>query len=135
MHHSIETSNYYRDERNSSLPNSIITKENPDGTTYEVQLPTKWAVCDLCNGEGKHVNPSIDAGGLTNEDFYDDPDFLIDYQSGVYDIPCNHCHGRTTIRVVDEDAADPEDLKIYREQIEQDAYDRSVQLAELSMGA
>lgn len=57
----------------------------------------KYQVCPVCNGEGKTVNPSIDAHGLTAEDFYEDPDFAEDYKSGVYDIVCNGCHGQRVV--------------------------------------
>ena len=52
-----------------------------------------WLICPACKGEGSHVNPNIDAGGISAEDFYDDPDFFDDYMSGMYDVPCDACHG------------------------------------------
>jgi hypothetical protein len=58
---------------------------------------TQWEVCPVCSGEGRTVNPNIDAQGLTAEDFRDDPDFLQDYMSGTYDITCRCCDG---LRVV-----------------------------------
>jgi hypothetical protein len=57
-----------------------------------------WLVCPVCNGEGKTVNPNIDAHGLTAEDFYDDPDFAEDYRSGVYDITCAACNGMRVVK-------------------------------------
>jgi hypothetical protein len=39
------------------------------------------------------VNPQIDAGGLTYEDFHEDPDFEERYFSGAYDITCPSCSG------------------------------------------
>lgn len=52
-----------------------------------------WIICPVCEGEGKHVNPNIDANGLSDDDFHDDPDFVEDYLSGVYDVGCNKCGG------------------------------------------
>lgn len=119
----IEDLNYYGDERNTK-PGEI-----PAG------FPTKYEVCPVCNGKGTHVNPSIDAGGLTYEDFDQDPEFYHDYMSGMYDVTCNHCEGRTTILVVDRDRltdAQREEL----EEIEQDAReDRALYLAEMRAGA
>jgi hypothetical protein len=66
------------------------------------KLRMKYAVCGVCNGRGKHVNPSIDSHGLSSEDFDNDPDFAEDYFSGVYDVTCYECNGRTTILEISE---------------------------------
>lgn len=58
----------------------------------------KWLICPVCEGEGKTVNPSIDANGLTNKDFAEDPEFAEDYASGRYDICCRACNGDGKIR-------------------------------------
>jgi hypothetical protein len=58
----------------------------------------KWVICTLCHGDGKHVNPSIDAGGISAEDFADDPDFAESYMRGDYDVPCNRCGGSGKLR-------------------------------------
>lgn len=60
----------------------------------------QYEVCPCCGGSGTVVNPSIDCRGLSHEDFCEDPDFLEDYCSGVYDIRCNVCDGN---RVIDPD--------------------------------
>ena len=39
------------------------------------------------------VNPSIDAGGLSYDDFCDDPDFEEAYFSGRFDVTCSACNG------------------------------------------
>jgi hypothetical protein len=57
-----------------------------------------WIICPVCEGEGKTVNPNIDANGLTAEDFNEDPDFREDYMSGVYDITCAACGGQRVIK-------------------------------------
>lgn len=85
FHDTVEDRNYYRDPRVTAR-----RAKRPDS-------PFKWVVCDLCDGRGTVVNPAIDADGLTAEDFADDPDFADDYRSGVYDIQCPRCGGRTTI--------------------------------------
>ena len=73
-----------------------------------------WDVCPTCKGNGKHVNPSIDASGLTSEDFNDDPDFAEDYRSGMYDVTCYECHGKRVVPIDD----DPEATK--KEQMEEE---------------
>lgn len=60
-----------------------------------------WTICPACEGEGKTVNPSIDAHGLTSEDFADDPDFAEDYFSGRYDECCRACLGAGKLRQSD----------------------------------
>jgi len=69
-------------------------------------VPARYEVCGTCDGKGKHVNPSIDSNGLTAEDFDRDPDFFGDYMSGMYDVPCNECHGRRVSPVPDWDRMD-----------------------------
>jgi hypothetical protein len=57
-----------------------------------------WLICPVCDGEGKTVNPDIDANGLTREDFDEDPDFAEDYRSGLYDITCAACNGQRVVK-------------------------------------
>lgn len=104
-----------------------------DGT--EQPLPTRWAVCPVCNGKGSHVNPSIDAGGLTAEDFADDPDFADAYLAGEYDQPCNRCRGRTTVREVDLERLAPELADLYARQLREEAQTRAEERAERMRGA
>jgi hypothetical protein len=95
-----EDRNYARDRRVTAR----YIEQPPKG------IPFNWVVCDLCEGNGKVVNPSIDASGLSAEDFRDDPDFADDYRSGVYDIQCPQCRGRTTVpQIVGEPPADDGD--------------------------
>lgn len=87
---SIEDRNYYNDPR-------VRAKkiEKPEG-------PFHWEICDVCRGNGTHVNPSIDCGGLTSQDFDEDPDFREDYMSGMYDVSCVQCSGSGKIPVAGE---------------------------------
>ncbi|KKL46110.1 hypothetical protein LCGC14_2348840 [marine sediment metagenome] len=61
------------------------------------KIPTKFQVCPTCRGSGTMVNPNIDAGGLTQDDFDGDPDFYDDYMDGSYDIQCSECRGERVI--------------------------------------
>lgn len=70
----------------------------------------KFKVCPLCQGKGTHVDPTIDENGFTFEDFYDDPDFEIDYRTGMYDVECAQCHG---LRVIPDDKEYRADLRSY----------------------
>jgi DNA-directed RNA polymerase subunit RPC12/RpoP len=59
----------------------------------------EWIVCPVCGGDGKTVDPNIDANGLTREDFHhEDPDFAADYFSGAYDITCRGCDGKRVVK-------------------------------------
>ncbi len=103
----IDDLNYYADRRvqamgddgpfkgiNPSNRTAVVTVLNYDTEEYEdVIVPIKFEVCDMCSGSGITTNPSVDAGGLSREDFDDDPDFAHEYFSGRYDIQCPQCHG------------------------------------------
>ncbi len=69
-----------------------------------VTLRMEFVVCPTCNGKGKHVNPSIDAHGITAEEWdrdwsYEDRE---NYMSGVYDVQCYECNGRRVVPEVDK---------------------------------
>jgi len=72
-----------------------------DGHSGEFTVQTHFEVCGNCRGSGKTVNPSIDASGLTSEDFAEDPDFRDDYFGGTYDIVCAECSGHRVVAAFD----------------------------------
>lgn len=132
----LEDRAYENDARNcepAGVP--VLYVEQADGTVAEVALPTRWEVCPVCEGAGTHVNPAIDAGGLTAEDFADDPDFAEDYFAGAYDQTCNRCKGRSTVREVDFDRLSPEVRELYERQLREEAATRAEERAERLMGA
>ena len=122
------------------LRKMVVGVEIYDDETDEetiVEFPIKWEVCSLCNGRGKHVNPSIDCNGLTAEDFAEDPDFAAEYFAGRYDQQCNECKGRTTVAVINEERCNEEQkasLKTLRANQEADAEFRRLQAWEARMG-
>ncbi|MCK5609891.1 hypothetical protein KAR91_48915 [Candidatus Pacearchaeota archaeon] len=101
----------------------------------EVKLPSKFEVCSVCKGKGTHVNPSIDSQGISAEEFYDDPDFAESYLNGRYDVQCYKCHGKRVVEVVDRERCDPELLKEYDEEQEEEREYRACCEAERRMGA
>ena len=137
MNRYIENLNYSRDRRTQAAPAKTVTIYGVDEGEADrvIELPTTWAVCSVCNGEGKHVNPSIDAGGISAEQFHDDPDFAEDYFGGSYDVTCYRCNGRTTEAVVDWSGVDPDIVEAYDEQCRIDAELEAEHQAEIRMGA
>lgn len=146
----IEDLNYYSDPRvtarqlngfdrfDSESMRLYVTLYDDDEQEYEADFPAKYEVCSTCDGQGKHVNPSIDCGGLTARDFDEDPDFYDDYTQGVFDVICYECKGKRVSPVVDEDCLTEEqkkNLKIFDELEEDRAAFAAEQAAERRMGA
>lgn len=105
-------------------------------TLYGLTVPAKWEVCDRCRGEGHHTNPAIDGNGITQDEMDElGDDFREDYMSGVYDIPCEECHGERLIMVIEEGRATPEQIKEYMELVQEEADYRAECRAEQRMGA
>ena len=150
----IDDMNYYNDPRTraaregswyDSFDESTMTatKELTHWDDEDVEhtevftFKVRFEVCDLCHGKGTMVNPSIDCGGLTEDDFYDDPDFEEDYHSGRYDVRCSKCSGKRVVPVIDDyNLTDDQKraLKIMRQQAEDAAYDHAERMAEMRMG-
>lgn len=128
---SIEETNYANDSRNCE-PDAEPVFELADGS--EVKLPFRWTVCPICRGNGTHVNPSIDAGGLSAEDFAEDPDFAEDYMSGMYDQTCNKCEGKRVVRTVDLKALPNDVRKAYVKHLREEAEYSAMVRAERARG-
>jgi hypothetical protein len=94
------------------------------------RIPVRYEVCGTCEGKGKHVNPNIDRNGLTAEDFDEDPDFRENYFSGMYDVPCNECHGNRVSLVVDEARATEAQVNWVTEWYVEEANDRRTRFYE-----
>ena len=77
-----------------------------------ISLPCRNALCEQCNGDGKVVNPSVDAGGLDLSDA--DDDFIDRLMSGAFDLTCPACKGARVTAQVDEGALTGADRLTYR---------------------
>jgi len=112
---SLDDYNYYNDSRtraarqskwyttlDESTMTAYVAVDDEDGNEILEPMPVRFEECGLCNGTGSHVNPSIDSGGLTSDDFYDDPDFAEEYSSGRYDVTCYECGGEKVTAELDE---------------------------------
>lgn len=102
-----------------------------------LRVPFRWGVCGTCNGEGKHVNPSIDAHGITAEEWERDwdPEEREGYMRGDYDVECAECHGRTTVPVPDLDALSPVARRLVDDAIASHDDCAAIQAAEMRFGA
>lgn len=136
MNHFIERMNYANDARvMGEVPKTTVTIYNPDlDIDEEIELPTKWEICDVCNGNCKHVNPSIDAGGISMSEMHDDPDFYDDYMSGSYDVTCTPCGGSGKVKVPDYDFLTEAQQEALQAQQEADAEMAAERRAEYIMG-
>jgi hypothetical protein len=118
-----------------ALPNWVHPDEesetdfgySPDRSNW---IPVKYEKCETCDGKGKHVNPSIDAHGLSSDDFAEDPQFAEDYFNGMYDVECRECEGRRVAIEVDRDRATPEQVKSIEDWFQEQADDYAVRRAE-----
>lgn len=104
------------------------------GVTPDFTPEFTWEVCPMCMGEGTTVNPSIDAGGISSEQFYEDPDFADDYFGGVYDIQCPECKGRTTVQDVDFERLPQKLQDALDDWWESESADHAERMAEIRMG-
>jgi len=127
----LERLNMINDPRNCEAAKPPVIYDDEGN---ETPLPTCWGLCPVCNGEGTHVNPAIDEGGLTCSDFERDPDFFESYKRGDFDIPCNFCNGRTTVKVLDRSMCSDEQLAQYDQEQEWEREHEAERRAEFLMG-
>ena len=104
-----------------------------------MSVPTCWAVCDRCHGEGKHTNPSIDGNGITASEMaemcHEDESFAENYFSGVYDVVCHQCDGKRVMRAVNFSAMSEADIAEYESEQEQHRLDELESYYERRAGA
>ena len=78
----------------------VATVIGEDGET-EVEIPVVFEMCSTCGGKGTHVNPSIDAHGISEDEW--DQEWSSDeqemYLTGGYDVECGECAGRRVVPV------------------------------------
>lgn len=151
----LDNFNYHRDSRTWDVPSAYTVTETGPATTKvelceglleslidaetlpedhsgELTVQTKFEVCGQCEGSGTMVDPRVDAGGLSQEDFDEDPEFREDYFSGRYDMTCNQCKGqRVTPALIF-----PKAIQEAVEDFERDSWDDAAEsAAERAMGA
>jgi len=153
----LENYNYHRDPRVRAMHatrrrESVSVNGNPavrvfldyeddDGNLIEINetLPGVYKVCGLCRGPGAVVNPSIDSGGISGEDWdcWDD-DEQDHYMRGSYDVPCPECKSNRVVAEINVAAltdAQKKTLAVIEEWEEDDAAHDAECAAERAMGA
>jgi len=136
---------YHGNQQGWVVPDEVLKKamhELGDWVLYflypgdkEHTLHLKWEVCGTCDGRGKHVNPSIDAHGISPEEFQEDEGFREDYLAGAYDVPCYECGGRTTSPVIDREHTSGETIRFVNDWLDEEYSYQQTVLAERRMGA
>lgn len=126
------------DHRTTDIDYKWWASINGDKAVYQpyewdepITVSVEFVVCPSCRGKGKYVNPSIDAHGISAEEFNEDEDFRESYIRGDYDIQCVLCDGEKVIPV----PTDPALVKIIDEHANDLAEMRSDMLAEMRAGA
>jgi len=101
-----------------------------------VDLPIEFEVCTLCRGKGKHVNPSIDAHGISAEEWdrdwsYEDQEM---YMSGGYDVVCYECGGENVVpELIRDEARVSKEVLEFIKIIDDDARDEAAYVHECMM--
>lgn len=101
-----------------------------DENDEPVTLPTVWAICSTCRGDGHH---SRHLGAFSGEEFdeaFGTPEEKEDYFAGVYDKTCEDCGGTGKVQIVDRDRLTDEQAERLREEEEAEAEYRAEQAAE-----
>lgn len=86
----------------------------------EYSLPAKFAVCDDCEGEGKHMRSSMRDIAYTPEEFHEsfseeEQDL---YFGGGYDVTCESCKGKRVVLAVDYEACNTEEKELYSQYLD-----------------
>jgi hypothetical protein len=106
----------------------------------EIQLPTKWAICDRCRGEGFVSKIPGAIGSDTLDEWFGDGEeryeFIEEYtrRGGIYDDVCPDCENGK-VKVVDEDLLKPEHKKLWLQQQAEEYESWAIQQQEIAMGA
>jgi hypothetical protein len=93
-------------------------------------LPTKYEVCDYCNGEGTRAL----GGACISGDALDDHEFMSDYFNGAYDTKCEDCKGLRVIKVIDLDRMQPDMIKLWKRHLREIEDANAESLAEMRYG-
>jgi len=103
----------------------ILYFETADGAVDEFKMPTTWAICPDCRGEG---GSSAHLGAITSDEWngpdWDDESKEL-YLSGGYDRPCEHCGGSGKVKEVDRSRVAPDKLAAWDKQCQEITMERN----------
>jgi hypothetical protein len=104
-----------------------------DELDTELALPTAWAICDDCRGNGTRALHGI---AITSDEWADwDDEDRHAYLSGHYDTICQACDGSGKVEIVDEERCPPEVLAQYHRDQTELASLNQMEAMERAMGA
>lgn len=114
------------------IENGHVVITNDEGE--DIELPTQWAICSECNGDGKH---SQRLGAITQSERERDWDeeSWETYLRGGYDRTCDSCSGSGKVLEVDVDKLTPEQGRLWVAWVEDEAEYRQMRRMERDMGA
>lgn len=72
-----------------------------NATRLSLTVPTKWAICSCCNGNGRVEHPAFSNGFTSSEWAELDFDEREHYLAGRYDVGCVECGGSGKVRIPD----------------------------------
>ena len=114
-----------------------------NGNDVEVKhkLPAVHEVCQRCEGHGTILNPSIGEHCYTAEEFereFDEEEREAYFtRGGLYDVACPCCKGNRVVKVVNEEALNASQRKVYAQHLEylreEERFER-IQASERRMG-
>lgn len=67
--------------------------ESDESECVGLVVPATLEVCDVCRGRARVVNPSVDAMGISDDEFAQNPSFREEYLAGTYNVTCPKCAG------------------------------------------
>lgn len=98
----------------------------------------RWVICDRCDGEGTTGHPAFDNGITSGEwNEWDDED-RRNYMDGRYDVTCENCKGRGSIKTPDVSRmtfAEKRELVVMRREMREDREIECIHAMERAMGA
>tara|TARA_B110000503_G_scaffold141849_1_gene236661 strand:- start:925 stop:1287 length:363 start_codon:yes stop_codon:yes gene_type:complete len=107
-----------------------------NGEESEVEVSSKNALCEYCEGEGKVSRFRDECFTQGDFDSFEEfSEFAQECSRGTYDVKCPECKGNKVVRVPDLSELSPEELKGYEAQQEQEEDFRREQESERRMGA
>ena len=100
-----------------------LTFWGADGEEMTVEVPSKWGICESCDGNGRHDHPAF-ANGISGEEWANEwsEEDREAYLSGAYDVRCDECEGSGKVRVPVLSAMTPEEREAYEEHLNNERY-------------